>query len=94
MKKAFYASLFYEGVRGGAIIVNDTAVIYKNQTLTLPDEYKNIVMPFEDIDRIESGGAFPFPTFTIHLKNGKYYKFIIYNRKRFYKTMQLCKMQM
>ena len=88
MKKAFYASLFYNGVRGGAIIVNDTAVVYKNQTLTMPDEYKNIVMPFADIDRIDCGRAFLFPTFTIYLKNGKYYKYIIFNRKRFYKTMQ------
>ena len=88
MKKAFYASLFYEGVRGGAIVVNDYAIVYKNQTLTLPSEYKNIVMPFADIDKIESGRALLFPTFTIYLRNGKFYKYLIFNRKRFYKTLQ------
>ena len=48
-KKAFYGSLFYKGVRGGAIIVNDDSIVYKNQTITLESEYKNIIIPFKDI---------------------------------------------
>ena len=88
MKKVFYASLFYEGVRGGAIVVNDHAIVYKNQTLTLPSEYKNIVMPFAYIDHVESGRAFLFPTFTIYLKSGRSYKYLIYNRNRFHKVLQ------
>ena len=88
MQKAFYASLFYDGIRGGAIIVNDTAIVYKNQTLTLPNEYENIVMPFADIDHVEISRAFLFYAFTIYLKSGKSYKYLIFNHKRFYKALQ------
>ena len=42
MRKAFYGSLCYEGIRGGAIIVDDEAIIYRSKVLTLPEEYKNI----------------------------------------------------
>lgn len=83
MKEAFYGSLCYEGLRGGAIQVNDQAVIYKNQTLTLPDEYKNIEMPFQDIEKVEKGRAGLFPAVTIYLKNGKKYKLVVFNRKKF-----------
>lgn len=83
MKKAFYGSLIYKGVRGGAVIVNEDSVIYKNQTATLESEYKNIVMPFNDIEKIKQAGSFLFPTVIIHLKNGRQYKFLIFNRKKF-----------
>lgn len=90
MKKAFYGSLIYKGLRGGAVIINDDSVIYKNHTITLEPEYKNIMMPFKDIERIEQAGIFLFPVITIQLKNGRHYKFIIYDRKRFLKILQ-CK---
>lgn len=42
-KEAFYASLCYQGITGGAIYVDADSVVYKNQTLTLPEAYTNIV---------------------------------------------------
>lgn len=88
MKKAFYGSLVYKGARGGAIIINDDSMVYKNQTATLEAEYKNIIMTFNDIERIEKENSFLFPAVTIYLKNGRHYKFIIFNRKRFIKELQ------
>lgn len=88
MKKAFYGSLCYQGIRGGAIIINNGAVIYKNQTLTLPDEYKNIVLPIKEIADVEKGWLLCLPTITIHLKSKKKYKFVIFNRKGFLNQLE------
>lgn len=88
MKKAFYGSLCYQGIRGGAILMNDEAVLYKNQTLTLPDEYKNIKMPYKNIKKVTKESYLLFPAVTIYLKDGHNYKFIIFNRKRFFKELQ------
>jgi len=83
MEKVFYGSLCDQGRRGGAIYVDNEAIAYKNQTLTLPEEYKNIIIPIKEIERIEKGCMLLFPTVTIYLKNHRHYKFIIFNRKRF-----------
>ena len=83
MKKAFYASLCYQGARGGAIYVEDESIVYKNQTLTIPNEYKNLVMKVQDIERVEKCSAFIFPAVKIYFNNQRMYKFIIFNRKRF-----------
>lgn len=82
-KEAFYASLCYQGIRGGAIYVDADSVVYKNQTLTIPEAYKNIVMPIKDIDKIEKGWLLFLPTVAIYLKNQKGFKFVIFDRKKF-----------
>lgn len=83
MKKSFYGSLCHKGIRGGAIFITDNAIIYKNQTLTLPDEYKNIIIPFCEIKEIKNGWTLLFPAIIIYLKNQNTYKFIIFNRNKF-----------
>lgn len=88
MKKTFYGSLCYQGIRGGAIFIDDESVVYRNQTLTLPEEYKNIVMPIKEIEKVEKGYMLLFPTVTIYLKNQKYYKFVVFNRKGFLENLE------
>lgn len=83
MKKAFYASLCHNGIRGGAVFIKDDCVIYRNQTLTLEEEYKNIVIPISDIAKIETSHIFVFPTVALTLKNNRKYKFVIFNRNTF-----------
>ncbi len=68
MKKWFYGSLCYKGIRGGTIFITDDAIIYKNQTLTLPDEYKNIIIPFCEIKEIKNGWTLLFPAIIYILK--------------------------
>lgn len=87
MKKAYCGSLCYQGIRGGGIFIDNKSVIYKNKTLTLPEEYKNIVMPIKEIEKIEKGCMLFFPTVKIYLKDQKSYKFIIFNRKKFLEEM-------
>lgn len=88
MKKLFRASLCYQGLRGGAISVDAEAVAYRNQTLTLPEKYKNIVMPIEEIVRVEKGFAAFFPTVTIYLKNDRQYRFVIFSRNKFIQCLK------
>lgn len=40
-------------------------------------------MKYSDIDGIDSGRQFLFPTVTVKKKNGNDYKFIVFNRKQF-----------
>lgn len=40
-------------------------------------------MKHSDMDGIDSGRQFLFPTVTVKKKNGKDYKFIVFNRKQF-----------
>ena len=88
MKKAFYGSLVHHGIRGGAIIIDEGCLVYKNQTATLEAEYKNIRIPFREIERMEPGYLFLFPTVTIYLKDEREYRFVIFNRKSFLKEMR------
>lgn len=87
MKKHFWGSLCYQGIRGGAIIINDESVIYRNQTLTLPEAYKNIVIPIEKIKKIELGFLLLLPTVTLRTEE-QVYKFVIFNRNGFLKIIR------
>ena len=83
MKRAFRCSFCYQGLRGGAIYLDDTSVAYRNQTLTLPEAYKNIVIPIQKIESVEKGHIFLFPTVTIHLENQEAYRFVLFRRQKF-----------
>lgn len=88
MKKAFCGSLCYQGLRGGAIFVDNKFVVYKNQTFTLSERYKNIVIPIEENAKAKKGYAIVFPTVTIYLKNNEKYRFVVFNRKKFIECLQ------
>lgn len=87
MKKAFRASLCYHGLRGGAVYIENGAVVYKNQTATMPEAYKNIVMPMQEITAVEKGRKVFFPTVTLRLAGGTSYCFVVFARKRFLETL-------
>ena len=83
MKKVFRSSLCYEGIRGGAITIEEDKVRYRSKVLTLPEEYKDIEMPMDEISGVEKGNMFLFPTVIIRMKNGESYKFVVFSRKQF-----------
>lgn len=93
MKKIFYGSLCYQGIRGGAIAITNHTIRYKNQTLTLPEQYKNITIPIKQIKKIQKGRVLLLPTVTIYLKNpsNQQYKFVVFNRKRFLNVLHQIK---
>ncbi len=82
-KRAFCCSLCYEGLRGGAIAVTDKGVVYRNDSLTIPERFKKLTVPFENIERAEKSPAAFFPAVTLILKNDERIKFVIFNRKGF-----------
>ena len=84
MKKTFVCSLCHHGILGGALYLDDTSLTYKTNKLTVAPEYKKINIPLEDIvETVWQNMLFPVATF--HIKGGKSFKFIIFNKRRFNK---------
>ena len=83
MKDAFMASLFHEGVLGGAIYLQSDKVLYRMDKATVEPKYRHLEIPYSGIARLETGWAFCFPTVTFMLKSGSSYKFMIFRRKKF-----------
>lgn len=81
--RVFRGSLCYEGIRGGALTIEDDKVRFRSKVLTLPDEYKDLEIPMDEIDGVEKGTSFLFPTVTIRMKTGESYKFVVFSRKQF-----------
>lgn len=87
MKKIFAASLCYKGLVGGGITVDDFAITYRTNKLTVPKHLKEIHMLIKDIEKIENTrAALLVPAVEIHMKSGQSYKFIIFGRKNFEKN--------
>lgn len=83
MKDAFMASLFHEGVLGGALYLQSDKVLYRTNKSQLERKYRNLKMPYTRIKKVETGRALCFPTVTLVMKGDTSYKFIIFNRKKF-----------
>ena len=84
MKKTFICSLCRGGILGGALYLDETAVTYKTNKLTVDKKYKNLVLPLEEIENL-SWKRMLFPIATFRMKSGEEYKFIIFNKRRFSK---------
>ena len=84
MKKAFMCSLCRGGIIGGALYLTDSAITYRTNKLTVDPFYRNLTLP---LDRIESVSWrwIVLPVATFHMKGGKEYSFIIFNKHRFCK---------
>lgn len=92
MRQCFYASLCHQGLRGGAIFVDDNSITYQNQTLTIPEAYKNIEIPFQEIRKIEKGRVLLLPAVTVCLHDRKY-RFVIFGRKKFLTILEKAQKQ-
>ena len=88
MKKYFVVSLVKNGLIGGGISADSEAIIYRTGKVTIPQEYRHLVMKYEDICEVSSEWLFVLPTVTVKMRNGNEYKFaIFFNRKRFVDTL-------
>ena len=88
MKKYFIVSLVKNGILGGGIVADSEAITYHTGKLTIPQEYRHLVMKYEDISEVTKDWLFVFPTATVKMRNGNEYKFaIFFNRKRFVDTL-------
>lgn len=87
MRKAFLCSLCHNGILGGGLYLDSQAVVYRTQKLTVSEKYRNLVLPLNEIKGI-SWRWIVFPVATFHMKNGEYYKMIIFNKWRFNQCFQ------
>lgn len=97
MKKAFIASFCCNGLLGGGIYLDDEAVHYKTQKVSVAPQYKHIVMKYQDIEVINCyNRLLTVPFVCIKLNNETEYRFWIPNRMSFIrhvrKTGVYCKL--
>ncbi|MBQ6755863.1 MAG: hypothetical protein IJP43_02790 [Oscillospiraceae bacterium] len=79
MNKVFIASLVRNGVLGGSLTVDDSAVTYRTGKLTVPEKLRNLRIPFGDIASYETSVAKTI----LYLKNGESYTFIVFGNGKF-----------
>lgn len=89
MKKYFIVSLVKHGILGGGIVADSEAITYHTGKLTISQEYRHLVLKYEDISEVTKGWLFILPTVTVKMRNGNEYKFaVFFNRKRFVNTLK------
>ena len=89
MKKYFVVSLVKNGLIGGGISADSEAITYRTGKVTIPQEYRHLVMKYEDICEVSSEWLFVLPTVTVKMRNGQEYKFaVFFSRKRFINTLR------
>ena len=74
MNKIFVASLVSNGVLGGSLTVDDSAVTYRTGKRTVPDKLRNLRIPFSEIASYETSVAKTI----LRLKSGESYTFIVF----------------
>lgn len=84
MRKSFMCSLCHEGILGGGLYLDERAVTYRTQKLTVEEKYKNLVLPLNEIKEI-TWRWIVLPVAAFHMKSGEKYHIIIFNKRRFEK---------
>lgn len=87
MRKVFMCSLCHNGILGGGLYLDNQAVTYRTQKLTVSEKYKNLILSLNEIKGI-SWKWIVFPVATFHMKNDECYKIIIFNKWRFNRYFQ------
>jgi hypothetical protein len=90
VKKVFMCSLCRNGILGGALYLSTETLAYKTNKLTVPPEYRNLVMPLQEIQDI-SWKWIVFPIANVRMSSGETFSFIIFNRSRFEKHFAECR---
>ena len=84
MKKYFIVSLVKNGILGGGIVADSEAITYHTGKVTVPKEYRHLVMKYKDICEVTKGWLWILPIVSIKMSNGVEYKFaVFFSRKRF-----------
>ena len=83
MKKYFMVSLVKNGLLGGSIVADSESITFHTGKVTVPQEYRHLVMKYEDISEVTKGLLFILPMVTVKMRNGNEYKFVVFfGRKR------------
>ena len=87
MKKRFVCSLCRNGILGGALILDETALTYRTNKLTVDPKLKKLALPLERIVELRWKRLL-FPLATFRMDDGEEYTFLIFCKKRFQKHFQ------
>lgn len=89
MKKYFIVSLVKNGILGGSIVADAEAITFRTGKVTIPHEYRYLVMKYENISQVTPGWLFILPTVTVQMRNGREYTFaVFFSRKHFINTLK------
>lgn len=88
MKKVFAVSLCREGILGGGIYADSGKLTYRTGKITVSPRLRNLEMPIEDIVSVTEGRLLCLPTITLKMKNDEEFRFIVYSRNQFLKTLR------
>lgn len=89
MKQYYVVSLIKNGILGGGLVADTESITYHTGKITIPQEYRQIEMKYEDIQEVIQGWLFILPTVTLKMRNQKEYKFaMFFNRKRLINTLK------
>lgn len=89
MKESFYASVCINGLHGGAAYLVDDGFCFRCQKLTIEREYKDLRIPYKNIESVLEGKRVLFiPTTVIETKDRKTYRFLIFNRRKFIRCIK------
>jgi hypothetical protein len=78
MKHYFIASLVKNGLLGGGITADSEAITYHTGKLTIPQEYRHLVMKYSEISAVTKGWLLFLPTVTVTMRNGNEYRFAVF----------------
>lgn len=87
MKKCFLCSLCHNGILGGALYLDDNAVTYRTNKLTVAQEYRNLVLPLAQIQSVTWEQVL-FPIATFQMADGRKFRFLIFCKSSFLKHYQ------
>ena len=83
MDQTYMASLCHQGLLGGGLFLDDERVTYRTGKLSVSPEIRNLQLPFCRIKGVEKSRALFLPTVTLHMKDGRAWKFLVFGRRRF-----------
>ena len=88
MKPYFIVSLCKNGILGGGIVIDTEAAVYHTGKLTVPKEYRRLAMPYRDIAALTAGWLGVLPTVLIKMNSGEEYRFLVFRRQKFIRTLR------
>ena len=74
MKNYFIVSLIRNGILGGGMTADAEAITYHTGKVTVPAEFRRLVMKYSDIRQVETGRTLLMPTVTVKMQNGAEYR--------------------
>jgi len=88
MKPYFLASICKNGILGGGLIAEESALHYRTNKSTVPPEIRHIIMPYDHILSACPGWLLCFPTLSLTMKDGAQWKYVVFGRRRLMKLLR------